>query len=284
MTEAVANPDWWLNFVQSFHTTDHIFFIVGTWLVHFLTFWSINIFLYFAYKNNWFREQRIERRPGQLDFPPEALIKECLTGQAVSHFIVQPIMMYFAYDLYYSFGLRVSAPLPSVGIIVRDFAVFIAINDTLFYWFHRMLHHPSIYKYIHKKHHRFNYSIGIASEFAHPVEDALANNIPTLLGPLLMGSHCFTLWLWLFIRIWETIDAHSGYSFEWHPLKLLPFGGGPDRHDFHHSHNTGCYGSFTNFWDHICGTDQTFKEYQREKAERKQKILAAQSKSQKKSN
>ena len=82
-----------------------------------------------------------------------------------------------------------------------------------------------------------------------------------------MGSHALVLWLWLFIRVMETVDAHSGYSFIMSPFHLLPFQGGADRHDYHHSHNVGCYGSFTIFWDHVMGTDEAFKAFQKAKNE-----------------
>ena len=39
----------------------------------------------------------------------------------------------------------------------------------------------------------------------------LANQLPTILGAMLMGSHLVTFWVWLFIRIIETVEAHSGY-------------------------------------------------------------------------
>jgi hypothetical protein len=45
----------------------------------------------------------------------------------------------------------------------------------------------------------------------HQVEQVLANQLPTILGAMLMGSHLLTFWVWLFLRIVETIEAHSGY-------------------------------------------------------------------------
>lgn len=101
--------------------------------------------------------------------------------------------------------------------------------------------------------------------YAHPVEDFLANSVPTIAGPLIMGMHAYVFWLWLCIRLLETVDAHSGYSFPWSPFHLFAFQGGAERHDFHHSHNVGCYGSFTIFWDWITGTDQAFLDFKAKK-------------------
>ena len=80
-----------------------------------------------------------------------------------------------------------------------------------------------------------------------------------------MGSHIAVLWIWLALRLCETVDTHSSYSFDWSPTKFLPFLNGASRHDFHHSHNTGCFGALTPFWDWLMGTDATFKEFERER-------------------
>ena len=42
--------------------------------------------------------------------------------------------------------------------------------DTSFYWSHRLLHHPRLYKHFHKQHHEYRGTIGFAAEYAHFVE------------------------------------------------------------------------------------------------------------------
>lgn len=136
------------------------------------------------------------------------------------------------------------------------------INDFLFYWAHRTLHHPLFYAKFHKQHHQFRATIGIAAEYAGPLESVLANGIPTIAGPILFGSHPFTFWLYLFLRIWETVESHSGYDFPWSIWSLFDWQGGPEAHDFHHSHNVGNYGGVCfSFWDTLMGTDKSYREY-----------------------
>lgn len=171
--------------------------------------------------------------------------------------------------------MRFDENMPDIREILVTLAIAIAVNDTLFYWAHRIFHYPFLYKYVHSKHHRFQTSIGIAAEFAHPIESIFANSIPTVLGPMLYGPHYITFLIWLAIRIFETLDAHSGYRIPFSPFEgWLPFGGGADRHDFHHSHNQGNFGSFFIFWDWICGTDKPYNEWKKngelESAEQKE--------------
>jgi 4-alpha-methyl-delta7-sterol-4alpha-methyl oxidase len=51
--------------------------------------------------------------------------------------------------------------------------------------------------------HQFYTPVGISAEYAHPVEDFL-NQAAFIAGPFIMGSHIFTLYMWLLLRLWET--------------------------------------------------------------------------------
>src|SRR5580704_3148203 len=51
--------------------------------------------------------------------------------------------------------LSVSATLPSVLEIARDFTISIIVREILFYYIHRLGHIPQFYKRVHKVHHKF---------------------------------------------------------------------------------------------------------------------------------
>jgi len=44
------------------------------------------------------------------------------------------------------------------------------VEDTTFYWGHRILHYPTLYSLFHKKHHLFKTTICYAAFYAHPIE------------------------------------------------------------------------------------------------------------------
>ncbi len=90
----------------------------------------------------------------------------------------------------------------------------------------------------------------MAFEYAHPAEALLVNGLPLFLAFYLVNFHISQLLLFLALRLWETIDAHSGYDFPFSPWRYLT---GAVNHDLHHSANLGNYGMFP-FWDWICGT------------------------------
>ena len=152
--------------------------------------------------------------------------------------------------------------LPSALTLALTISFFMLVEDFGFYWTHRMLHHKRIYPHIHKMHHTHKTTVGIAGEYAHPVEYIFSNMLPTSLGPALLATntHLFTVFVWYIIRFSENLDGHSGYDFSWSPFRLLPFSGGADYHDHHHAVNIGNYASFFSIWDTVFGTNKAYHE------------------------
>jgi sterol desaturase/sphingolipid hydroxylase (fatty acid hydroxylase superfamily) len=118
------------------------------------------------------------------------------------------------------------------------------------------LHHRSLYARFHKQHHEWKQTRPVSSEYFSVVEEILTGVIPTMAGPLLLGSRLkfVTLVAWIAFRVCESSDAHMGYDL---PLILSPFklGRPSNRHFLHHSVNTGNYGAFFTVWDRLCGTE-----------------------------
>jgi sterol desaturase/sphingolipid hydroxylase (fatty acid hydroxylase superfamily) len=139
---------------------------------------------------------------------------------------------------------------------------YVAVEDTLFYWAHRALHVPALYRTIHKRHHEFHVPFSIAAEYAHPIESVVGNFVPFLAGPTLFGGGVNMLCLWFVVRMVKTAEAHSGYAFPLAPFSRFPsWMVTAEQHDYHHSQNVGMYGSFFCFWDRLCGTDASFRRH-----------------------
>eukprot|EP00939_MAST-03C_sp_MAST-3C-sp1_P004056 g4056.t1 len=173
---------------------------------------------------------------------------------------MHPLFAYFFYDIS-GMSVKASDAPETAYVVFKQVLISMLLEDFLFYWIHRSLHHRLIYKYVHKQHHEFKENIGVAAEYFHPVED-IFNLIPFLSGPLLQGMHLSTFLVWTVIRISEIVDAHSGYKLPFSPWEIsMRIQGGADRHEFHHSHNKGSYGSFTKFWDWAFGTDEPYNEW-----------------------
>jgi sterol desaturase/sphingolipid hydroxylase (fatty acid hydroxylase superfamily) len=153
--------------------------------------------------------------------------------------------------------------LPSSVKVMTTVAFMMVCEDFAFYFIHRLMHTKYIYPYIHKVHHTHKTTVGIASEFSHPIDFIFGNLFPGIFGALILGKniHFFTFILWAMMRMGETLDGHCGYEFSWSPYRLVPFSSSARYHDFHHSHNIGNYSSLFSLWDTIFGTNKVYNKY-----------------------
>jgi sterol desaturase/sphingolipid hydroxylase (fatty acid hydroxylase superfamily) len=138
------------------------------------------------------------------------------------------------------------------------------VDDFLFYWSHRLAHHKLFYATIHKQHHLFKYTLPIATEYCHPLEDLFVNTLSSIAGPLLLNTHVTVFWLYSGLKLYQSIDAHSQYvlPFPLSPWNIAFLGIDCGRaHSFHHSNNAGMYGGFTRFWDWVGGSDKHYKAH-----------------------
>lgn len=189
-----------------------LLFAGGFWLVHQLAYWGINGVLYLIYHFNLLARYKIQAAD---KWPDRKLVIKCLTERAASTLLIQPVAMWFLYRPFVKYGLDVSAecsvqlagcgltsgvvlcarvqihtPVPSAWTFLWQTCAFFVINDALFYWAHRLLHHPKLYGRIHKQHHEFKQSIGIAAEYAHPGKLAVLGVLCSLAAMLLTVFAC----------------------------------------------------------------------------------------------
>lgn len=255
---------------SSLVTPDHVFLTLTTAIVHIFIFVVPNVVLYACHKYRWFEAYLIRPRD---QYPSGALLRECIFHMAFTLLVGGPLLVFLSvYPIVNALGgIDMRGPMPEMTTCITHLVVFMICEDTVFYWAHRLFHHKWLYKRIHKFHHRFNNTVGLAAEFANPIEQIFANSLAFYFGPVVLRSHIKLWWIWMIIRIGESIEGHSGYDIVISPWNMLNrLQGCVGKHDFHHSHNIGSYGSLFNFWDWAMGTDRAFKEYQAKTAKSKQ--------------
>lgn len=88
----------------------------------------------------------------------------------------------------------------------------------------------------------------------------LKDIIPVFGGSIIFNVHPLAYLLFVFSRASMAFNAHSGYQLPFTIFNLFPsIFQSTRRHDWHHSSNKGSFGSFTNFWDRLMGTDVDFE-------------------------
>jgi len=118
------------------------------------------------------------------------------------------------------------------------------VIDVWFYCTHRALHYGSLYKNIHKQHHRFTAPCSLAAVYAHPIEFVIGNYMGVALGPTIVGAHPSVGMVWWAVCLFGTCLTHSGYGVN----------SSVHHHDLHHEF-FNCNFGVSYGLDYLCGTD-----------------------------
>jgi ring-1,2-phenylacetyl-CoA epoxidase subunit PaaE len=145
------------------------------------------------------------------------------------------------------------------GIWYEVFAVLalLFINDTWFYWAHRTMHHPKIYKYIHAEHHKSLDTTPFTSNSFHVIESILLTVI-FVPAVIIMPVSLAALGIVQALGMFNNIKSHLGYEF--YPKFFADIPGlnmlvTSTNHNLHHTRYNGNYGLMIRFWDIVCGTE-----------------------------
>lgn len=196
---------------------------------------------------------------------------ECTKLVLASHFTVELPQIWLFHPLCEMVGLQVGVPFPHWTRMALQIALFFVMEDTFHYWAHQALHYGALYKHIHKLHHKYSAPFGLAAEYAHPIE-VLVLGMGTVGSPMLWcwlsggDLHIVTMYIWIVLRLFQAVDAHSGYDFPWSLNKFIPFWSGADHHDYHHMAFVNNYSTSFRWWDHFMGTDTKYKQWKKQQA------------------
>ncbi|WP_237066589.1 sterol desaturase family protein [Microbulbifer guangxiensis] len=141
--------------------------------------------------------------------------------------------------------------------------VLILLHDTYFYWVHRAIHHPRLFRHFHRVHH-LSLSPTPWAAYSFSVGEGLLMVLFTPLSLVLLPIHIWIGIAFSFIQIFRNTMLHA--SCEFHPRGWvdgpLDFLTTTTHHNLHHQKFQGNYGFYFTFWDRLMGTE--FKNYKDE--------------------
>lgn len=82
------------------------------------------------------------------------------------------------------------------------------LHGVAFYYIHKLFHYPDLYRRFHYIHHEFNEVQPYAAMYCHPVEHALCNVFPVLLGPMVFGSGVTFIRYWIGLATLVSVHSH----------------------------------------------------------------------------
>lgn len=146
-------------------------------------------------------------------------------------------------------------------------AAMIVAHDAYFYWTHRAMHHPRLFRLFHRTHHKSKTPTPWTA-YAFDVLEAIVIVAFVPIWVALVPMHDLAVFVFVTWQIVRNVMGHAG-------VELSPVSGRPSRlfgwlnttthHDLHHQDGRTNFGLYFSWWDRLMGTEHP--EYQARLAE-----------------
>ena len=137
-------------------------------------------------------------------------------------------------------------------------AALIVVHDAYFYWMHRTLHHPLLFKTFHHAHHRSITPTPFAA-YSFSIPEAFAEAMIIPLWVLFVATPGWVLFAFLAFQILRNAMGHAGFELMprwWLSTPLTSWINSTTHHDLHHNGGFNKnYGLYFTFWDKLMGTE-----------------------------
>jgi lathosterol oxidase len=209
------------------------------------------LIFYVIYRKRWHHRRIQHRFPSANDYAREVLysVLTAIIFTAIGYLTFMTPFRQFT-NVYTSFDEM------GIGYFLLSIALLLVVHDTYFYWTHRAMHHPAVFRYAHLTHHKSTNPSPWAAMAFHPVE-AVIEALYVSLAALLFPVHPLAIAIFLLIMMTYNVYGHLGYE-------LYPKGFSRSRigkwintsvnHNQHHQFFTGNYGLYFLWWDRWMGT------------------------------
>jgi len=228
-------------------------YIVTSWLLYVIGGMSIYFILGSLSYFYLFVWNRTKFFPGKQDLPPDDVLSAQVREEIRISLWAFPFMAMYTLPFNYMEYLHMDNHYDNIDehgmlyFVLSPF-LFLLFADTCIYWIHRALHHPVLYKPLHKRHHTYRVTTPFSSHAFHPFDGWLQAS-PYMLFAFIFPFHkVLHLVLFIAVNIW-TVSIHDRA-----PVLANSFLNSSDHHDVHHRDFIYNYGQYFCFWDRVCGT------------------------------
>jgi lathosterol oxidase len=163
---------------------------------------------------------------------------------------------------------------------ILAFPLLLLIHDTYFYWMHRLMHHPKLFRFFHVVHHKSTNPSPFAA-FAFQPTEAFVEAGVIIVYAFTIPVHVLHIFFILMIMTVYNVYGHLG--FELYPKNFNTHWLGKwlntsVNHNMHHQYFKGNYGLYFTFWDRIMNTLHKDYDAQYEEATDKNETISTQTK------
>lgn len=171
-------------------------------------------------------------------------------------FAILSVATYLLFDLGYT-QIYTEFSERSFGYFVGSIVAFLLLYETYYYWLHRWMHLPSVFRIVHRVHHQSMSPTVFTSFSFHPLE-ALLQFLFIPLTVMVLPIHYGALGVALTMMTISAVINHAGIeifpkSFSRHAIGKWLIGS--THHDLHHKEFKTNFGLYFNFWDKMMKTE-----------------------------
>lgn len=171
-------------------------------------------------------------------------------------FSVPPLLILYSNSIRPLTTFYTHIPLFGWPYFILAFPLMLFMHDTYFYWAHRAMHHPKLFKTIHLVHHKSSNPSPWAAYAFHPLE-AIIESLIFVIFLFTIPVHSIHLTGFFVLSLLYNVYGHLG--FELYPKGFNKHWLGKwlntsISHNQHHQYFKGNYGLYFTFWDRLMGT------------------------------
>jgi Delta7-sterol 5-desaturase len=247
MNRMVANPFYFLDETFWDFPALVVLFVL-TLFVIVLSRYLITAYVYHVVSFKWLRKFPI---PGNKQLGMKQWRKEIRWSLFSS--LIFSVLVAICFWAYQHGLTKVYTSIADYSVLYFFFSIvlMLILYETYYYWLHRWMHHPRIFRIVHKVHHESTHTSAFTSFSFHPLEALLQ----FLFIPLLIITipvHYAALGIVLLLMTLSAVINHAGVEifpkyFANHPIGKWIIGA--THHDIHHKQFRKNFGLYFTFWD-----------------------------------
>ncbi|MAD97432.1 MAG: sterol desaturase [Flavobacteriaceae bacterium] len=221
--------------------------------VRYLVFSSLYHLVFF----NWFKTRFVNRFLHNKPWKKKQLKKEILWSMISGFIFALFIMLTFILNIEGYTAVYTELDEYPIWYLFVSIILVLFLQDTYYYWVHRWMHLPKIYKYFHLVHHKSIHTSVFTAFSFHPLETVLQALVIPILA-ILVPLHLYAIIAIITLMTISATINHAG-------VEVYPSGRfgawfkkwviGATHHDVHHKKFNYNYGLYFTFWDRWMKTE-----------------------------
>lgn len=144
-----------------------------------------------------------------------------------------------------------------MGWAIASFVLMVIGHDAYFYWTHRLVHDPRLFRAFHRRHHR-SHNPSPFTAYSFDLAEAAMQALYVPIWMLIVPTEWAVVGVFMLHQIVRNTMGHSSY--ELFPARsdgkpMFDFLTTVTHHDLHHAEARWNYGLYFTWWDRLMGTE-----------------------------